>query len=229
MSENNHTGRSFHAKGYYIALILCAAAIGISGYVYQSNQKTKEAVLQETVQEQIPVGPVITEEDVPALATESPRQTQPTPVPRETEPAKTQKKLKTASPVSGQEIYSYSMEALSYNQTTRDWRVHDGVDIAAAAGSPVTAAAEGVVDAAYEDDAMGHTVVIRHTGGYTTCYASLAENLQVAAGDPVKLGQTIGYVGSSALVETTLGDHLHFSVTCQDKPMDPAEFMALGQ
>ena len=84
--------------------------------------------------------------------------------------------MKTMSPVAGEEIFGYSMEALSYNQTTRDWRVHNGVDLAAEAGSEVCAAADGEVYTVYEDDAMGATVVIRHDDGFTTRYSSLAEN-----------------------------------------------------
>ena len=75
---------------------------------------------------------------------------------------------------------------------------------------------------------MGQTVVIRHEGGYTTQYASLREDLAVSSGDVVTMGQTIGYAGSTALVETTMGSHVHFSVTSQDNPMNPADFFALG-
>jgi murein DD-endopeptidase MepM/ murein hydrolase activator NlpD len=81
----------------------------------------------------------------------------------------------------------------------------------------------------FEDDAMGMTVVIRHEGGYVTCYASLDQEVAVAAGDTVKLGQAIGTVGTSALLETGAGDHVHFSVTCNDEPVDPAEFLNLGK
>ena len=226
MSDNKHLGRGFGGKGYYIALILCAAAIGISGYLYYQNaNEPQEVSLQET-REDILVGPM-EQEDVPALATQP--QTDATTVPptqQATQPAK--KGLKTASPVSGEEVCGYSMEALSYNQTTRDWRVHNGIDIAAEEGTEVLAAADGEVYTVYEDDSMGHTVVIRHEGGYTTKYSSLSENVSVSAGDMVTLGQTIGYVGCTALVETTLGSHVHFSVTHQDKPMDPAEFLNLS-
>jgi murein DD-endopeptidase MepM/ murein hydrolase activator NlpD len=72
-------------------------------------------------------------------------------------------------------------------------------------------------------------VEIRHEGGYTTCYSSLGEELAVSAGDTVTAGQTIGYAGSTALVETAMGSHVHFSVTSQGDPMDPAEFLALGE
>jgi len=120
------------------------------------------------------------------------------------------------------------METLSYNQTTRDWRTHNGVDIAAEAGTQVVAAADGEVYTTYEDDTLGYTVVIRHEGGYTTRYSSLGEDVRVKAGDTVQMGQVIGTVGETALVETVLGPHLHFSVSCQDIPMDPADFLALG-
>lgn len=230
MSDNKHTGRGFAGKGYYIALILCAAAIGITSYVYYRNtNQVQEVSLQET-QEDILVGTMGTE-DVPVLATQPQTQTQSTtPATQAPATAPTEKKaLKTTSPVSGDTIFGYSMEALSYNQTTRDWRVHNGVDLAAEPGTEVCAAADGEVYTVYEDDAMGYTVVIRHDDGYTTRYSSLSENLAVKAGDQVTMGQTIGYADATAIVETTLGSHVHFSVTQHDEPMDPAEFLALGE
>ena len=231
MSDNKHDRRGFAGKGYYIALILCAAAIGISGYLYQKTAtKPQEVSVQETFAEDIPAG-TAEPRDVPALATEPQKRPQTTvPSTAETTPAPTEKKvLKTASPLAGETIVGYSMEALSYNQTTRDWRVHNGVDIAAEAGTPVCAAADGRVTAVFEDDALGYTVVISHDGGYTTQYSSLAETLSVQVGDQVTLGQEIGCVGETALVETTLGSHVHFSVTYRDKLMDPADFLALGR
>ena len=227
MSDNKHTGRGFAGKGYYIALILCAAAIGITGYMYYKNANREEISLQETLGEDIIVGTMGTEENVAALATEPQVEAAVTPSTQSTEPT-VKKTLQTTSPVSGEEVYGYSMEALSYNQTTRDWRVHNGVDLAAEEGAEVCAAADGEVYTTYEDDSLGYTVVIRHEGGYTTKYSSLSADIPVKAGDQVTMGQVIGYVGSTALVETTLGSHVHFSVTYQDSPMDPAEFLALG-
>lgn len=226
MSDNKRSRRG--GQGYYIALILCAAAIGITGYVYYRNANQAEPVsLEETVGE---VPALIEDEvDVPVIATQ--------PAPKATKPAATEatttaptekKPMKTMSPVSGDSIFGYSMEALSYNQTTRDWRVHNGVDLAAEAGAEVKAAADGEVFTVFEDDAMGTTVVIRHADGYTTKYASLAENVSVKPGDTVTMGQVIGYASDTALVESTLGTHVHFGVTCNDAPVDPAEFLAMG-
>ena len=52
-----------------------------------------------------------------------------------------------------------------------------------------------------------------------------SENVEVSAGDKVEAGQPIGYVGASALLESGIGDHVHFSVTCDGEPMDPLEFL----
>ena len=220
MSNNKKSGSIF-GKGYYIALVLCAAAIGISGYVYYRNANQTEEVLQQ-VETEAQVAVVATEEDVPAVVTD------PVSQPAETTTAPTVKKaLKTAAPLEGETVAEYAMDCLSYNSTTRDWRVHDGVDIAAETGSEVKAAADGQVYTVYNDDSMGTTVVLRHEDGYVTVYASLAEEVAVSVGDQVTLGQTIGTVGETALLENALGDHLHFAVLCNDEQMDPAEF--LGQ
>ena len=226
MSDNKRSRRG--GQGYYIALILCAAAIGITGYVYYRNANQAEPVsLEETVAEV----PAVIEDgvDVPAIATQpAPKTTKPAPTEEATTAPTERKPLKTMSPVSGESISGYSMEALSYNQTTRDWRVHNGVDLAAEAGAEVKAAADGEVYTVFEDDSMGTTVVIRHVDGYTTKYASLAENVSVKPGDTVTMGQVIGYASDSAIVESTLGAHVHFGVTCNDVPVDPAEFLAIG-
>ena len=136
--------------------------------------------------------------------------------------------MKTAAPLAGRTVAEYAMDCLSYNSTTRDWRVHDGIDIAAAAGAEVKAAADGQVYTVFNDDTMGTTVVIRHEDGYVTVYASLAEEVAVNAGDQVTLGQTIGAVGETALLENALGEHLHFSVLCNDEQMDPVKFLNMA-
>ena len=228
MSDNKRNRRSFNGKGYYIALILCAVAIGISGYLYYQNtqQQEQSLLLQEETQEELLLGTMGTEA-LEAIATQPPvaQGTEPS-----TQPAQpTEKKtLKTSAPVEGETIASYAMDCLSYNETTRDWRVHNGVDIAAEEGTKVLAAADGTVTRVYEDETMGYTVEIRHEGGYTTRYSSLAETIAVQEGDVVTLGQAIGLVGDTALVENVLGPHVHFSVTSQDVPMDPVDFLNLA-
>ncbi len=219
MSKRKNLGISFSGKGYYIALALCAAAIGISGYLYYRNANTADPQLNA------PSDAVLQNGDLAVVAPQ-PNSGKPAVDPAPTEkPAP--KPLKTAMPLEGKTVADYAMDCLSYNETTRDWRVHNGIDIAAEAGTKVTAAADGTVYTVYEDDSMGTTVVIRHQDGYVTKYASLDKEVSVSAGDTVKLGQPIGTVGNTALLETAMGNHLHFSVTHKDAPMNPLNFINL--
>ena len=224
MSNRKNTGRSF-GKGYYIALILCAAAIGISGYLYYRNANNNDPQLHDPssgLHVPTPSGG-----DIQALATQ-PTLNDPTGATVSPTAPTPKLPLKTGLPVSGNTVAEYAMDCLSYNETTRDWRVHNGMDIAAPEGTQVCAAAEGVVYTTYTDDAMGTTVVIRHDGGYTTVYSSLDQELAVSTGDTVALGQAIGCVGTTALLENTLEPHVHFSVTYRDGDMDPVEFLNMG-
>ncbi|MBQ9148016.1 MAG: M23 family metallopeptidase [Oscillospiraceae bacterium] len=218
MSNNKSFKNFFSGKGYYIALVLCAAAIGISGYLYYRNAENAKQSLQNTA------GQVEADAsaDVAAVATQGSEA--PT-----TKPTTGKTILKTAAPVSGETVAEYAVESLRYNETTRDWRTHSGIDIAAEAGTTVCAAADGVVYTTYTDDELGTTVVIAHEGGFTTKYSSLSEELSVGPGDAVTLGQAIGTVGTTALLENTLAPHVHFSVTCNDEAMDPLAFIAMGQ
>ena len=211
MSKKN-SGVSFGGKGYYIALVLCAIAIGITGFLYYRNAQEPAVSLQD------PTAVAGEKDGVQAVATQ-PQSTSPSQKPMPQKPAK------TVSPVSGNTVAEYAMDVLAYNPTTRDWRVHDGMDIAAAAGTQVCAAADGEVYTVYEDETMGMTVVIRHEGGYTTKYASLAETVNVKAGDKVTAGQAIGCVGASALLESAVGDHVHFSVSYDGQSVDPVAFL----
>ena len=210
MSENKH-GRASGGRGYYIGLLLCAAAIGITGFVYNAGRE------EPAVQTANTPASITGEAKLPTRGTTPPEST------ASTQP--TAGKLKTCSPVQGEVLTPYAMEVLSYNQTTRDWRTHNGIDLAAPAGTAVVAAADGQVYTVYEDERLGSTVVIRHDGGYTTRYCSLAPEVAVSAGQEVTMGQTIGAVGSTALMENALGDHVHFSVTKDDEPIDPMAFL----
>ncbi len=215
-SKKNFLGK-LAGKGYYIALILCAVAIGVSGYLYYRNANPNDSSLEDPNTTLDVMNPGSNSGQGNSTLTDPTTATKPPKAP-----------MKTGKPVDGQVVLDYSMDCLCYNPTTRDWRTHNGMDFAAEAGTVVSAAADGTVYTIYQDDAMGTTVVIRHEDGYVTTYASLDENVLVAVGETVKLGQAIGYVGCSALLETALGDHLHFSVTCNGVSVDPEIFFELN-
>ena len=121
MRNEKSGGRS--GKGYYIALILCAAAIGITSYVTRPN-KNKEPDTPALLQAEATEPPASqSTEALEALATEAPEESVVPSVPRETKP----ETLRTAPPIESSVTTLYAMDNLSYNETTRDWRVHNGV------------------------------------------------------------------------------------------------------
>lgn len=223
MRNEKSGGRS--GKGYYIALVLCAAAIGITSYVTRPSKDKQPDTPPLLQAESAETASSQQTQALEALATEAPEESPvPSSAPQQTQP----EKLRTAPPLSGSVTTLYAMDSLSYNETTRDWRVHNGVDYPGELGDPVSAAADGTVISVREDDSLGTTVVLRHTGGYETTYQNLEESVPVQPGDKVVLGQTIGSVGATALTESAIGPHVHFSVAYQDMPMDPADFLNMA-
>jgi murein DD-endopeptidase MepM/ murein hydrolase activator NlpD len=96
-------------------------------------------------------------------------------------------------------------------------RFHAGIDIPAAKGTPIGAAAPGRVVFAAVGDGFGKLVVIEHGHGVRTRYAHLSR-IGVRVGQYVKAGETIGRVGSTG--EAT-GPHLHFEVLVRGANVDP--------
>lgn len=99
---------------------------------------------------------------------------------------------------------------------------HDGLDIRAARGTAVRAAAAGKVLFAGEDPRQfGKLVVVDHPGGYQTAYAFLSR-LTVKEGDDVSAGERVGLVGNTGMAQ---GDELHFEIRRDDRAVDPAPLL----
>lgn len=98
---------------------------------------------------------------------------------------------------------------------------HEGLDFAAPRGTPILAAAGGVVQAAGPDAGYGQRVDIDHGDGMVSRYAHASEVL-VKAGDLVERGQLIARVGSSGV---STGPHLHFEIRLAGTAMDPRLFL----
>ena len=96
-------------------------------------------------------------------------------------------------------------------------RFHAGVDIGAAWGSPIVAAADGQVASAGWAGGYGREVQIAHGGGLVSLYGHMSQ-IVAQPGSYVRQGQLIGYVGSSGL---STGPHLHFEVRQSGQPVNP--------
>ena len=214
-------------KGFYIVLILCVAAIGVSGYVMTRASMNPPAAdplpdltlnHSESSEEDTEVNHLVTGIPKPtATPTPAPtRSPSPTPV-----PTAAPKKLFFLRPVNGRVGTDFSGDALVYSQTLNDWRVHAGIDIAAEAGTQVRAAADGRVSAVEQDGLLGTVVEITHAEGYVTRYAGLQEQPAVSVGAEVSAGDVIGGVGTTAISEAIDPVHLHFEVWKDGVAIDP--------
>ncbi len=99
-------------------------------------------------------------------------------------------------------------------------RKHEGVDLAAPRGTKVYAAADGVVKISKYSRSAGKYVVVNHENGYTTSYMHLSRRF-VSAGEKVKRGQLLGYVGTTGI---STGNHLHYEIREQGNAYDPEPF-----
>lgn len=104
----------------------------------------------------------------------------------------------------------------------RSWGdFHRGIDIGAAYGTPVAAAADGIVVAAEYRGTYGNMILIAHANGVSTVYAHLS-GFAVGPGETVYQGEVIGWVGLTGL---TTGPHLHFEVRIGGEFVDPLEWL----
>ena len=100
-------------------------------------------------------------------------------------------------------------------------RMHEGIDLGAAYGTPIAAAAAGTVIYAGWMEGYGNLTVIDHGGGLSTAYGHQS-SIAVAVGQQVAQGQIIGNVGSTG---HSTGPHLHFEVRVNGAPVDPLGYL----
>lgn len=104
---------------------------------------------------------------------------------------------------------------------TGEGEFHKGIDIAAPLGTPIHAAADGVVLTAGLGNGYGREVVIDHGHGLKTLYGHMS-GFNVLAGQTVFRGQIIGYVGHSG---RTTGNHVHYEVRIRDAAVNPHKYL----
>ena len=235
----------FTGKGFYIVLFLCAAVIGVSAWMMATGNETMENdpvrnnsvnlddKRVETVIVPAQSGTAETgalEADAPEVNTEGLAENAEVQDSEAVAAVEEQPVVEAAAPiyvwpVAGQVERAHSSDTLSYDQTLRDWRTHEGIDIIAELGAPVVAAHSGSVESIVQDSLYGTVVTVSHGDGTRTIYANLAENPPVTVGDWIDCGTTIGSVGSTALCEISQTSHLHFAITVNGTAADPMDYL----
>jgi murein DD-endopeptidase MepM/ murein hydrolase activator NlpD len=137
---------------------------------------------------------------------------------------KSMKKAFLKSPIAFTRISSgFSMRV---HPISGKWKQHDGVDFAAPTGTPIHAAADGVIETVGKSGGYGNLVVLKHWSGYSTSYAHMSRFASgLRKGAKVKQGEVIGYVGATGWATAP---HLHYELRHNKKPLDPLK-VKVGQ
>lgn len=241
---NSKFSRFVNGKGFYIALALCLVAIGTAAYiaVNSSNvilnnaKSTSGASSKATTTSSIPnwdtqnsaaqtnttVSGVAPDKRRSSPASAASSKLKASSVPAKHKSSGSKAKIVYTMPVSSPKVITaYSGNNLVYDKTMCDYRVHGGVDIGAADGTPVKACASGTVSDVKVDSMLGQEIIINHGDGIKSIYANMASQVSVKKGQKVEVGDTIGAVGKTAQAETALAPHLHFEITKNGTDVDP--------
>lgn len=127
-------------------------------------------------------------------------------------------------PVSGQVVIDYSMDGTTYFSTLDQYKYNSAVVLAATAGDPVQAAANGKVVSVAENEETGTTVTLDMGNGYQAIYGQL-KDLAVTEGQTVESGTVLGYVNDPTKYYVKEGANLYFAMTKDGAAVDPMIYL----
>ena len=124
-------------------------------------------------------------------------------------------------PHDGEIIKAYSPDVPLYSETMRDWRTHNGIDIAINEGDEVLSIGKGTVSKVLVDSAFGYTVEVDY-GTLTARYCGMKQGECVSIGQSLEKGDSIGVV-EAVPCEAESSPHLHFEIIVDGEEKDPAK------
>ena len=128
-------------------------------------------------------------------------------------------------PVNGTVSLGFSDTLPVFSKTMNDWRIHKGIDINSAEGTPVKAVADGRVTKIYDDPLLGKVVEITHKAGFVSRYTNLQMAVSVVEDAEVQRGDIIGGIGNTAELERVMPAHIHFELYKDGVAVDPLEYI----
>lgn len=245
-----------NTKGFYIALGVCLIAIGAAAWTTYDGVKNYLAPEQQPLQSSsapmlttssqdgqqagVTVSGVKVESETSSAQSESSaassEATEPSSKPEsEPEVSSQDGEAQTTNTGNSLNIYpasktvtkEYSGDNPVYSLTMGDWRVHQGIDLAAEAGSVVKAVSAGTVKEIKNDPMFGTTIIIAHNG-FDAYYCGLGDTALVKEGDAVSLGDEIGSI-KEVPCESVEENHLHFGVQKDGKWINPLDILEQPQ
>lgn len=237
--------RFLRERGFYFALLACilmaalASVWAIRSMIGRMSREDSRLMGEEEtewhVTEEVPAPVQATKDDVPVTATPAPssapfsgERSVSEPSELQGEPAEPAEESAVSVspygwPVNGEILQAFSGDELVYNTTLKDWRTHNGLDIACDAGTEVRACTEGRVTLVEETGLFGTVVEVADSQGRTWRYCGL-QKASVAADDHISVGRALGRVGTVES-EQGSGSHLHLEVLQDGNYLDPARLI----
>ncbi len=222
-------------KGYYVILLVCVAAVCIAGIaVLQSRLRNDDdtPVLSYSTATPKPNGgktaapapTPTTPSDVSSTDIETNRPVSPDPSNPTASP--NPEVIEMIRPLEGDVLKKYAADKLTYNKTTKEWRIHAAIDIAGEEGAEIKCAYAGTVKDIKNDPRYGCTVIVDHGKGLSTVYCGIAALSTISEGDTLETGAILGTLGNTIFCESEDGVHLHFEVILNGKNVDPAGYVS---
>lgn len=216
-----------------------ALTVGIASVVIGTNNKLSNmAKNQENIQESLKFYDIATEElkkekpiiDVTVKATEEKKE-----MPEERKVSSDSDTAVAAKysfsendnliwPVEGKIIMNYNMDSTVFYKTLGVYKVNPAINIAAQTGTPVLAAASGVVTKISKNEETGNTVTVDIGNGYETTYGLLSD-VAVKEGSLLMAKDKIGNVSEPTNYYTEEGSNLYFKMTKKGEPVDPNKYL----
>nr|WP_303801806.1 M23 family metallopeptidase [Snodgrassella alvi] len=122
----------------------------------------------------------------------------------------------TSAPVEGARISSPF--GIRFHPIRKTLRMHSGIDYAVASGTPIRAPSDGVVTSIGVKGGYGNAIMLRHNASMETLYGHMSAFANIKAGQHVRSGDIIGYVGSTGV---STGPHLHYEVLINGQAVNP--------
>ncbi len=230
-SNSARVKRSTVVYGVCVAvLVLLSVIIAVTGANRRSEGTPKESADSGSAasSSELPAESEVSSEKLPGMSEYEP------PLPPSTSSDEVNNEIEDKLPVFSAPIDSvlakgYSVDIPVYSLTLNEYKTHPGIDISAAAGSPVKAVADGVIGDVWYDPMMGWCVSVIHSGGAISCYRNLSSEFSddIAKDKAVASGAVLGCVGDSAIIEAADDAHLHFELAINGKTVDPLEYFEL--
>jgi len=219
------SGKKLSEKGKIAYLCVLFLVLAFSVTAWRTSQGTQRIIAGRFSQVSEETHERTTEKESEAKDANTPITNIPDQRPTTTEPQTLFEPLKHfSSPVNGKILKHFSNGELVKNESTGDWRTHNGTDIACKSGTAVKAINNGIVTAVYTDTFWGTVVEIDHGNGVTAKYCGLDANVSVEKDRIVKAEEKIGTVGSVPL-ESSEETHLHIEIRVRSTLINPLDLL----